>query len=112
MDAAGVVQTVKTAAEAGRVEKWLIARYAPQRWQELDATIETSPGMAAKAHFEKSAAELQDAIMPEGRRKERAEAKQQLRDAQDLHDAAEWARPSVREAAAGRWGVDVNYLPD
>lgn len=112
MDAGGVLQAVRTAADANRVEKWLIDRYARQRWQELDATIETAPGMAHKAHFEKSAAELQDAIMPENRRKERAAAKAQLQDAQDLHDAAEWARPSVRQAAADRWRVDVNYLPD
>lgn len=112
LDAAGVVQTVKSAADANRIERWLIDRYARQRWQELDQSIETSPGMAAKAHFEKSAAELQDSIMPESRRKERDQAKAQLRDAQDLHDAAEWARPSVRQAAADRWGVDAQYLPD
>ena len=112
MNAAGVVQTVKSAADANRIERWLIDRYARQRWQDLDATIETAPGMSAKAHFEKSAAELQDSIMPESRRKERDQAKAQLRDAQDLHDAAEWARPSVRQAAADRWRVDVNHLPD
>lgn len=112
MDANAVLQTVKSAAAADRVEKWLIARYAPRRWSELDRAIETSPGMAAKAHFEKSAAELQDAIMPESRRKERDEAKAQLRDAQDLHDAAEWARPAVRQEVANRWKVDAQYLPD
>ncbi len=112
MDAAGVVQAVKSAADATRIERWLIDRYARQRWQELDATIETAPGMSQKAHFEKSAAELQDSVMPESRRKERDTAKAQLQDAQDLHDAAEWARPSVRQEVANRWRVDVNYLPD
>jgi hypothetical protein len=112
MDANAVLQTVKSAAAAGQVERWLIDRYARQRWQELDATIETAPGMSTKAHFEKSAAELQDSIMPENRRKERDTAKAQLRDAQDLHDAAEWARPAVRQAAADRWRVDVNHLPE
>lgn len=112
MDANAVLQTVKSAAAADRVEKWLIARYAPRRWSELDQAIETSPGMAAKAHFEKSAAELQDAIMPESLRKERDQAKAQLRDAQDLHDAAEWARPAVRQEVAARWRVDAQYLPD
>lgn len=112
MNAAGVVQTVKSAADANRIERWLIDRYARQRWQELDQSIETSPGMAAKSHFEKSAAELHDSIMPDDQRKERDAAKSQLRDAQDLHDAAEWARPAVRQAAADRWGVSAEYLPD
>ena len=112
MDANAVLQTVKSAAAADRVEKWLIARYAPRRWSELDQAIETSPGMAAKAHFEKSAAELQDSIMPESRRKERDQAKVQLQDAQDLHDAAEWSRPAVRQEVAARWRVDAQYLPD
>lgn len=112
MDAGLVLQAVKSAADATRIERWLIDRYARQRWQELDATIETAPGMGEKAHFEKSAAELQDSIMPSSRIKERDTAKAQLQDAQDLHDAAEWARPSVRQEVANRWRVDVNYLPD
>ena len=112
MDAGSVLSTVQSAINANRVERWLIDRYARQRWQELDQTIETSPGMSAKAHFDKSAAELQKSIMPSSRIKERDEAKQQLADAQTLHDAAEWARPAVRQAAADRWKVDVNYLPD
>jgi hypothetical protein len=112
MDAASVLQTVKSAAAAGQVERWLIARYAPRRWSELDQAIETAPGMSAKANFEKSAAELHDSIMPESRRKERDAAQQQLRDAQDLHDAAEWSRPAVRQEVAARWRVDAQYLPD
>lgn len=32
--------------------------------------------------------------------------------ARTMHDAAEWSRPAVRQAAADRWGVDAQYLPD
>lgn len=112
MDAGSVLSTVQSAIDATRIERWLIDRYARQRWQELDQAIETSPGMGAKAHFDKSAAELQSSIMPSSRIKERDEAKQQLADAQTLHDSAEWARPAVRQEVANRWRVDAQYLPD
>lgn len=112
MDAAGLVAAVKAANNVGRVEKWLTWRYAQRRADELDQQQETALGMAQRAHFVKDLPALRDSIMPPGAVKERDKAKAEMRDAEELHDAAEWARPAVRQAAADRWGVNAEYLPD
>lgn len=111
LDAAGMVQAVEAAGGAGRAEKWLTWRYAAMRYQELDRDNETAPGMAAKARYSKAAAALRDDIMPAALRRERADAQALHADAQTLFDAAEWARPSVKQDFAARFGVRAEYLP-
>ena len=112
MDAAGLVAAVKSAASVGRVAKWLTYRYAPGRAAELGNAPETMLNMAQRAHFDKDLSALQDGVMLPNQRKDRDDAARQLDDAKTLFDAAEWARPSVRQELATRWNVKPEYLPD
>ena len=112
MDAAGLVDAVKSAATTSRVEKWLAWRYAPQRAAELETDPHTAPMMSQRAHIEQGLAALRDGVMLPSQRKEHDDAARQLDDAQTLFDAAEWARPSVRQELATRWNVKPEYLPD
>ena len=111
LDAAGLVQAVQAAAGAGRVEKWLALRYAGLRYAELDRAPATALGMVAKAHYAPAVQSLRDTVMPPAERRERATATAQLDDAKNLYDAAEWARPSVRNDFAARMGVRPEHLP-
>ena len=110
LDAAGLVQAVQAGAGAGRVEKWLALRYAAMRYAELDRAIPTALGMVAKAQYAPAVQSLRDAVMPATERRERADAQKQLDDAKNLYDAAEWARPSVKQDFAARMGIDARYV--
>ena len=110
LDAAGLVQAVQAAAGAGRAEKWLALRYAAMRYAELDRDIQTALGMGAKAHYSPAVQSLRDSVMPATERRERADAQKQLDDAKNLYDAAEWARPSVKQDFAARMGIDARYV--
>jgi len=112
LDAAQLVDAVKTAVGRGRVEKWLTWRYANRRAGVLDTEQETALNMSQRAHFNKDISTLRDSVMLPSQLKERQTAEKELKDAQTLHDAAEWARPSVRQETAARWGVQAEYLPD
>ena len=111
LDAAGLVQAVRAAAGAGRAEKWLALRYAAMRYTELDRDIQTALGMGTKAQYAQAVQSLRDTVMPATERRERDDAQKQHDDARNLYDAAEWARPSVRQDFAARMGVKVEHLP-
>lgn len=111
LDAAGLVQAVQTAGGAGKSEQWLALRYAAARYTELDRENETALGMGGKAHYTQAVKSLRESVMPATARRERAAAEAERRDAQDLHDAAEWARPEVRQEFAVKMHVNVEHLP-
>lgn len=111
VDAAGLLNVVKSAADTDKVTRWLIYRYAEGRYRELDTDASTALGMAGKANYETARTTLRDGLIPADRQKERATAQSKLDDATALFDAAEWARPSVRADAAARWHVPVEHLP-
>lgn len=112
LDAAGVVAAVKTAAASNRIEKWLIHRYAPRRVDELDASQETALNMSQRAHIVKDLPALRDSMLPPSRLKDLSKARDDQKDAQTLHDAAEWARPSTRQEFAARMGFNVEHVPE
>ena len=66
--------------------------------------------MGAKAHYSPAVQSLRDTVMPATERRERADAQKQLDDAKNLYDAAEWARPSVKQDFAARMGIDARYV--
>lgn len=111
MDAARLVEAIKTAAAGDKVTRWLIHRYAEGQYRELDKDLATALGMAGKANYSTAQDALRDSLIPADRQKERAAAQSKLDEALALHDAAEWARPSVRAETAARWNVPVESLP-
>lgn len=110
LDKDGLLGAVESAANSGRVEKWLVLRYAEERYQELDQSLETALGMGAKSRYSGYMGTLRDSLIPPERLRERETAKQTVREAQALRDAAEWQRPEVRRDFADRAGVRVEYL--
>jgi len=110
MDAGQLVEAVKTAAR-DKAMHWLIYRYAEGRYRELDGDVKTALGMGAKVHYEAARNALRDGLMPADKLRERKTAEKQQAEAQSLFDAAEWARPQVRQDFAARAGVKVEYLP-
>ena len=111
LDAAGLLNVVQSAAGTDKVNRWLIYRYAEGRYRELDADATTALGMGAKVHYEAARNALRDGLMPADKLRERKTAEKQQAEAQSLFDAAEWARPQVRQDFADRAGVAVQYLP-
>jgi hypothetical protein len=113
LDAAGVLQALETAAgSSDRVARWLTYRYAGQRWRVLDSDDATALGMVARAKYPRALDALRDGLLPPAQKKERDAAQKQLDDAKTLYEAAEWARPSVRQDFATRMGVPAEYLPE
>ena len=111
LDAAGLLNVVQSAAGTDKVNRWLIYRYAEGRYRELDADAKTALGMASKVQYEAARNALRDDLMPADKLRERQTAARQQAEAEALFDAAEWARPQVRQDFADRARVDVQHLP-
>ena len=110
LDKEGLLQAVESAAKSGRVEKWLVLRYAEDRYRELDQSLETTLGMGGKALYSEFVGSLRDSLIPPERIRERERAKQTIQESQNLRDAAEWQRPEIRQQFADRMKIPVENL--
>ena len=113
MGAGDIAAALDAARGRPRIERWLIYRYGTRRAAELDSgDSDSAPNMTQRAHIARAADAMRNDLLLPTQAKELADAQAKLKDGRDLYDAAEWARPSVRQAAADRWRVNVDYLPD
>lgn len=113
MGAGDIAAALDAARGRPRIERWLIYRYGTRRAAELDSgNIDSAPNMTQRALITRAADAMRNDLLLPTQAKELADAQAKLKDARDLFDASEWAQPSVRQAAADRWRVNVDYLPD
>jgi hypothetical protein len=113
MGAGDIAKALDAARGRPRIERWLIYRYGTRRAAELEGgDIANAPGMAERAHITRAADAMRNDLLLPTQAKELADAQAKIKDGRDLFDAAEWSRPSVRQAAADRWRVNAEYLPD